>query len=421
MAYDKVVDSAVLDAGLTSIADEIRAKGGTTDTMSFPDGMVNAIAAIETGGSSVSTWKNVQQIVQAGEGATQFPIGTQFQVSTQSYGTLLFDVVAHDHHKNPNDETAHTMTLMMHDVITGSEFDAAEWMWTNTKKELSATTFYFSTNFSTYTNNSTENTTLKGTTTKAIPVGGGIRHATMGMQHNTYSSTNLLQTNGGLFTTYDADGNVIEKDIKCYQSSGTTSLGTISNFQKYIYNSYGTFNSSVRQQYGSSNWKESNIRQWLNAEKSTDWWEKQTLFDCKPASTNKKGFLANLDPEFVAVIGPVENITARNSDFEADGILGGSYTTLDKMFLPSITEIGGGDNNGVAEGSVMSYYNEATSTDLIKYSYSDTTRSTSWTLRSARLDETPSPVLVYQISTSGGKSSFIAQYVPGVAAACVIY
>ena len=52
MAYDKVVDSAVLDAGLTSIADGIRAKGGTTDTMSFPDGMVNAIAAIETGSSA---------------------------------------------------------------------------------------------------------------------------------------------------------------------------------------------------------------------------------------------------------------------------------------------------------------------------------------------------------------------------------
>lgn len=50
MAYDKVVDSAVLDAGLTKIADAIRAKGGTTDNMEFPDGFASLIESIETGG-----------------------------------------------------------------------------------------------------------------------------------------------------------------------------------------------------------------------------------------------------------------------------------------------------------------------------------------------------------------------------------
>lgn len=49
MAYDKVVDSAVLEAGLESIAGAIRNKGGTTGTLSFPDGMASAIAAISTG------------------------------------------------------------------------------------------------------------------------------------------------------------------------------------------------------------------------------------------------------------------------------------------------------------------------------------------------------------------------------------
>lgn len=50
MAYDKVVDSAVLEAGLTKIAAAIREKGGTTDTLAFPDAMAEAIAAIEAGG-----------------------------------------------------------------------------------------------------------------------------------------------------------------------------------------------------------------------------------------------------------------------------------------------------------------------------------------------------------------------------------
>lgn len=50
MAYDKVVDSAVLDAGLKQIADAIREKGGTSDNLAFPQAMADAIAAIEAGG-----------------------------------------------------------------------------------------------------------------------------------------------------------------------------------------------------------------------------------------------------------------------------------------------------------------------------------------------------------------------------------
>ena len=46
MAYDKVVDSGVLDAGLTSIADAIRTRGETTASLSFPEGMAAAVTAI---------------------------------------------------------------------------------------------------------------------------------------------------------------------------------------------------------------------------------------------------------------------------------------------------------------------------------------------------------------------------------------
>lgn len=54
MAIDKAVDSAVLEAGLTIIANAIREKGGTSDTLAFPDAMAEAIAAIEAvGGDSI--------------------------------------------------------------------------------------------------------------------------------------------------------------------------------------------------------------------------------------------------------------------------------------------------------------------------------------------------------------------------------
>ena len=51
MAYDKVIDSSKLDSDLTSVADAIRSKGGTSEALAFPAGFVSAIAAIEAGGS----------------------------------------------------------------------------------------------------------------------------------------------------------------------------------------------------------------------------------------------------------------------------------------------------------------------------------------------------------------------------------
>ena len=55
MALDKVVDSAVLDAGMKSVADAIRAKAGTTDLLEWPDGFKAAVEGIQTGGGGGST------------------------------------------------------------------------------------------------------------------------------------------------------------------------------------------------------------------------------------------------------------------------------------------------------------------------------------------------------------------------------
>ena len=50
MALDKVVNSAVLDAGMTSVANAIRAKTGNADLLAWPDGFKAAIEAISGGG-----------------------------------------------------------------------------------------------------------------------------------------------------------------------------------------------------------------------------------------------------------------------------------------------------------------------------------------------------------------------------------
>ena len=46
MALDKVVDSAALDAGMTIVADAIRVKAGTTESLMWPDGFKAAVEGI---------------------------------------------------------------------------------------------------------------------------------------------------------------------------------------------------------------------------------------------------------------------------------------------------------------------------------------------------------------------------------------
>lgn len=54
MSVDKLVDSTQLDADLTSVANAIRTKGGTSAQLAFPAEFVSAIEDIETGGGGDS-------------------------------------------------------------------------------------------------------------------------------------------------------------------------------------------------------------------------------------------------------------------------------------------------------------------------------------------------------------------------------
>ena len=63
MAFDKVIDSAQLNADLESVADAIRDKGNTTEKLSFPAGMVSAIGDIKTKESV--TWNQCPPLVKA--------------------------------------------------------------------------------------------------------------------------------------------------------------------------------------------------------------------------------------------------------------------------------------------------------------------------------------------------------------------
>lgn len=59
MSVDKLVDSTQLDADLASVANAIRTKGGTSAQLAFPQGFVDAVEAIETGGGGEWTTNGI--------------------------------------------------------------------------------------------------------------------------------------------------------------------------------------------------------------------------------------------------------------------------------------------------------------------------------------------------------------------------
>ena len=128
--------------------------------------------------------------------------------------------------------------------------------------------------------------------------------------------------------------------------------------------------------------------------------------------------MAGLDPDFVDALGAVDITTARNTIYEMGDTLGGSYTTRDKLFLPSMTEIGLGSNDSVAEGSTLPLYDGATQTDRIKYDQAAQTTARYWWLRSPLPWSALSVRVVY---SSGALGSGSATNGYGLAAACVIY
>lgn len=103
MAVDRAIDSTEFDSKLTTVADAIRTAGGTTEPMSFPSGMVEAITAIQAGGgggielngyqvsegsftisSDTSTFENYST------SSAQWPLVTGTNLTGKNFAFLLF-------------------------------------------------------------------------------------------------------------------------------------------------------------------------------------------------------------------------------------------------------------------------------------------------------------------------------------------
>ena len=119
---------------------------------------------------------------------------------------------------------------------------------------------------------------------------------------------------------------------------------------------------TYRTQAGNNNWAVSNIRQWLNSDAAAgQWYSAQHTYDAPPTISNlytgisgttdytaKSGFLHYFTEEQKSFL---QDFTLTLAKCSVDG--GGSQIVTQKVFLPTLTQMGFGNNNGVSEGFIF--------------------------------------------------------------------
>lgn len=335
-----------------------------------------------TEGIAVSNWEDVQRLVRMGLADKMFKAGDQF-VSSYDTGQVVWDVIGINHDIPTDKKYKNSLTLQASNCIMNCQFDAPELLYF-AETELTAGAYYF------YNSYDTKNYSF--TTTIAIPVGGSIEVSTWGASEKPTQ-----------IKTYDAS-NVLLETLTVTEAATGTLL---------------TCNDLRRVRYGSNNYIESNIKQWLNSAETAFTWAKKSIYS-KPSSGapySGGGFLKLLDPELAAVLGAVDKQVAKNT--KTDG--GGQDIFSDKVFLLSNIEVLA-PSEGVTTGEkVYPWYSALAASPTydaipgrIKY-LSGAARI--WWLRSPLVGGSSTPRVVYP---AGSVSYDYAGNSNGLAPACCI-
>lgn len=228
-----------------------------------------------------------------------------------------------------------------------------------------------------YSGATTEDADVYFTPTQAIPAGGKIKHSEIGKYRGSYAKATML---AGKFSTYDAQGNLIESNLatveRTEEITGEVIIGTTTAYDPQYKTGHANF--SQRNQYGSNRYLHSNHIKWANSDAAgaasgqiASWWYASDEFDM-PVRSTMPGFLHGLDPELKKRLVTVRK---RVKKHQADGA--GYEDVLVKVWDPSQTELGYGSNDGVyetaanADGtlktqSALALYDGATNAERIK-------------------------------------------------------
>ena len=264
-------------------------------------------------------------------------------IITETTTQYAFDIIGIDHDTPADPSRKHSMTLQMHDLWpTAMVYDSPEATWYIDAETypagLEAGTYYFVLP-SGYDNAYGGGSTLNFTLANPVPVGGQVRFA-WGYQ---------VQANTCKISTYASVGaaSAIE--------TVTVAEGEAGIAMPTLHATSVTENTNCvhRIRYGSNNWAESGLRQWLNTDaEANTWWEPKTVFD-RPTNASTAGFLKGLDPAFLDVIGEVTKTTQQSI---SDGY--GLDASTERFFLLSRPEIYAGTERSAdgADGKVYAYY-----------------------------------------------------------------
>ena len=362
------------------------------------------VALIEAQGGTMkpTSWANVQALVRAGLHKNVFAIGDQL-VCQKGSSNITWDVIGIDHDIPADRRFTHSLTLQLHDCLPSiMQLDAPEALY-YAESGLSAGIYNFTIQ-SGYDETYGGGKTYQFTIEQAVPAKGQL---TFGWAQNA-------QAVNAKITSYNEDMVQIEQ-VSVSEGSGGTSLGTTDGTSTNL-------NHIHKVRYGSNNYGESAIRQFLNSSASAgSVWESRNKFDRPPLwNADTAGFMSDLDSDFLEVIGKSNKVTALNS--LTDG--GGSVTLDDKFFLLSRSEVFGGDEVGtVDEGSAYPYYSNYSdlseaglSVDGGRTKYNGANAGTWW----LRTPLTSSGYYLRYVDTTGRIGYYSAYIRLGIAPACNI-
>ena len=369
----------------------------TKEQMDTMNENLGKIAAAVGSQVDISTWAGIQKAVRSGIAKDILPVGTQLAVNHSVYGTRLFDVVAHDYLKSVHDENAHTMTIMAHDLIEGTQFDCPEALY-YAETQLAAGIY----NFTIEGYDKWVAGTYQFTLAQAVPAGGQICVSGQYPYQGNITSAKVSTYSSSTSTT------AIET-VAITEGSGGTNLGTCG---------VGSLNHTHRIAYGSNNYKESAVRQFLNSSAAAgSVWTPQTKFDRPPTwAASRAGYKAGLDQDFIAVVGQVVLPCSANNIYEApDSTItkGTAYTLNDEFYIASRAEVF--DSHDVNDGSVLfPYYEGAGNADRIKRNNGS---AATWWLRTPNSGNALTVRLVLSDGTVLNGNAFNSN---GLAPACTI-
>lgn len=296
-----------------------------------------------------SSWATVQKAVRAGVAPHVIPVGTKLRATHKVYGTIWCDVVAHNHYKSADYENVYTMTLMCSNAITSLPFDSREAFY-YADEELPAGTYHFTVPT---TCGSWLAGTYQFTLQYPLPAGGQLC-----IRDN--SSTPL-------------ESSLVTAFINITDDFSTQSSGIVVGSDGANLGTFGVeLNHINRVAYGSNNYKESDVRQFLNSSETMGYvWSPQTKFDRPPSwIISLDGFANGLDEDLLGVIGRVIVPCVANRYYESPDStleLSEKYTLLDKFYLPSLTEMLGEAHSYDEDGSTqLPYFEDSPAVDRVK-------------------------------------------------------